>query len=199
MIGELTEVEESVREVVATSRAFIESATAINGMTREVRDIADQTNLLALNAAIEAARAGEHGRGFAIVADEVRKLAEKSASTASQIDAVTSSLGGQSEVVERSLTRGLDALTTTQDHLEQVTVALSEANQAVVETTSGMDRIAAVVNEQHEAGDSVGMSIEKIAQIGESGHGALARVDDAVRRLEVLSGDMETATGHFRI
>lgn len=58
---------------------------------------------LALNAAIEAARAGESGKGFAVVADEVRKLAEKSSSSASEIEHITHELSARSGHVEQRL------------------------------------------------------------------------------------------------
>ncbi|MGC0153037.1 methyl-accepting chemotaxis protein [Chromobacterium vaccinii] len=93
--GHLDTIAGSVTSMDTASQMLAQEWQGIEGSLADISAIADQTNLLALNAAIEAARAGETGRGFAVVADEVRKLAERSKSTANQVQGVLESLSAR--------------------------------------------------------------------------------------------------------
>jgi len=165
LIGEVSVVETTVREIAESVQQFVDSTVAITNMTREVKDIADQTNLLALNAAIEAARAGEQGRGFAVVADEVRKLAEKSAGSASEIDAITRALTQRSDAVQRSIQNGLEHLASSQDSMEAVAMVLGEASGSVTRVGEGLDAIANATEEQRRVSGQVAANIESIASM----------------------------------
>jgi methyl-accepting chemotaxis protein len=199
MIAELTLAENAVHEMTDTAREFIGSASAITGMTREVRDIADQTNLLALNAAIEAARAGEQGRGFAVVADEVRKLAEKSATTASQIDGVTRNLEQLAAKVKTTLDRGLGALATSQEYLETVAEALAETNQTVSQTTDGMGLINSAVDNQNQASAEITSNVERIVALAADGDAKAGQVAVTAQQIEDLAAELESAVRRFRM
>jgi methyl-accepting chemotaxis protein len=198
MIGELSQAESSVGDMTSIARGFVESASAISSMTREVRDIADQTNLLALNAAIEAARAGEQGRGFAVVADEVRKLAEKSASTANAIDQVTRNLEQQAGNVEVALNQGLAALATSQEHLENVAMTLGETNQSVGQTTEGMGRIHQAVQNQSRANSEIVVNVERIVALANTSESSVAALLAEAQELESLAGELGNAVQRFR-
>jgi methyl-accepting chemotaxis protein len=197
LIGEVGQVEATVKEIANSVTEFVRSTESITNMTRQVKDIADQTNLLALNAAIEAARAGEQGRGFAVVADEVRKLAEKSSASASEIDAVTHTLAQQAEVVRRSIESGLDHIASSQNSMNTVAEVLSSASTSVIEVGRGLDAIASATDEQRRVSGEVAQNIESISSMSRDNAHAVEQTATSAQEMEALADNLQSTVGRF--
>jgi len=199
LIGEVDHVERAVGQMDATVNAFVESTVSINHMTQEVREIAEQTNLLALNAAIEAARAGEQGRGFAVVADEVRKLAEKSAKSAGEIDAITTTLSKQSGEVRASLDSGREHLESSRKAADDVAGVLDAANASVSQVRSGLDEIAEATEAQRTSSEQVTRNIEAIAAMARDNDASISQTVDAAEDMARQAGGLQDAVARFRV
>jgi len=199
LITEIGRVKHAVNEMAGAVNAFVSSTVSITNMTREVKDIADQTNLLALNAAIEAARAGEQGRGFAVVADEVRKLAEKSATSANEIDSITRTLNDKSDAVRKSIEGGLADIASSESSLDAVAEAINQSNRSVEEVGIGLDSIAAATEEQRRVSAEAFTNIEAIAAMARENSEAVENTARSVQRLEELAHQLQNTVGRFRI
>ncbi|WP_346288530.1 methyl-accepting chemotaxis protein [Zoogloea sp.] len=199
LVSEVGHIQHNMGEIARTVEEFVRSTQAITNMTREVRDIADQTNLLALNAAIEAARAGETGRGFAVVADEVRKLAEKSARSASEIDAVTRSIMSQSAAVQAAIAAGEQSIGTSTQLAGEVEGVLMHSRDAVLQSTHGVTEITESVSEQQAASTAIAQSMERIANMVEENSAAAQNISASTTDLRALSHSLATAVAGFRV
>lgn len=154
-----------VKNTVNAMEEISHASKKIADITSAIDEIAFQTNLLALNAAVEAARAGEHGKGFAVVAAEVRNLAQRSATSAKEINSLISdslvkvdtgvrTASESGETLEKIVTAVLDVSNQVNDIMEaakQQEMGISQINAAITQMESMTQENAALVEEAASA------------------------------------------------
>ena len=161
----------NVEAMIEIERGSKKMAEAVELIT----DIADQTNLLALNAAIEAARAGENGKGFAVVADEVRKLAERSATSAKDIQNLIKENLSQ---VERGVTISKevgDMVSKIAENIQKIASQLESVASATLQQARGMKENTSVTESNATAAEELASSAEEMAAQAEALNGMVSK------------------------
>lgn len=191
-IGAMQETTQEVGRASREIQELEESARQINEIVNTIMDIAEQTNLLALNAAIEAARAGEQGRGFAVVADEVRKLAERTSSSAEEVNDIIGKLSGRVRQVTSTMQVVVEKVDVTQQGALSTAKTIEDMAAYSVETAEGNQGIYDASRQQmdqfgqlQETMESLfaamrenGTKVEATAAIGEDLRRATSRMNE---------------------
>ena len=148
---------DAMKNTIEAMTLIEKSSQKITDAVALISDIADQTNLLALNAAIEAARAGEHGKGFAVVADEVRKLAERSATSAKDIEVMIAESAKQ-------VTRGAQLSQDTGESLGHIVADMTAVAGQINAIARTMEAQAETVRQNTSITESNAATSDRLAQ-----------------------------------
>jgi len=202
----ISDSEASIRELADFMGRIDEVFTQLGTQSEEIgsivgniQDIAKQTNLLALNAAIEAARAGEQGRGFAVVADEVRSLAQRTQSSAQEIETLVTSLqssaGNSVSAMESSTTMAsntLERATATGATIERIARAVEDIKQY-------NSQIATASEQQTSVAEEINQNITSIRDVTDQSAASSNQTASSSSELARLGSDLQNLVSRFRL
>lgn len=164
-----------------------------------IKSVAEQTNLLALNAAIEAARAGEQGRGFAVVADEVRSLAQRTQSSASEIETLVDNLVSSAKASVSSMETGIKLAEQTLERAEFAGATIRETAEAVEEIRNHNSQIATAAEQQTSVAEDINKNVTQIRDVGDQSAASAEQVSAASDELAQLAEGLSGRISRFKM
>jgi methyl-accepting chemotaxis protein len=159
-------LEQAEADIALSSERTLALARKVNdidALLDLINEIADQTNLLALNAAIEAARAGENGLGFAVVADEVRRLAERSKTSAGEINTIIRAVQGETNATVMAMEKGAKQMQQGLILLEAVTDANAQVRMTTQQQRGATSQVVETMEQLTDSSRQVATAADQIA------------------------------------
>ncbi|WP_372972566.1 methyl-accepting chemotaxis protein, partial [Marinobacter sp.] len=175
----VSELNTQVEQVAERLRGLQKDSENIGTVLDVIKSVAEQTNLLALNAAIEAARAGEQGRGFAVVADEVRSLAQRTQSSASEIETLISNLVNSTEDSVTTMERGTTLAGQTLDSARTTGETIREIAAAVGNISQYNSQIATAAEQQTSVAEDINQNVTQIRDVSDQSATAAEQISSS--------------------
>jgi methyl-accepting chemotaxis protein len=198
-LGFVTELSKQSANVMQQLNSLQAETNNIGTVLDVIKSVADQTNLLALNAAIEAARAGEQGRGFAVVADEVRSLAQRTQSSASEIETLIGNLVSSAETSVSSMETGNKLAEQTLERAESAGLTIRETAEAVEEIRHYNSQIATAAEQQTSVAEDINRNVTQIRDVGDQSAASTEQVSSASDELARLAEGLSTQISRFKV
>ncbi|HOV13538.1 MAG TPA: methyl-accepting chemotaxis protein [Spirochaetota bacterium] len=181
-----------IDKMIDSMEAISHHSKNIQNSLEFIYDITEETDMLALNASIEAARAGSYGKGFSVVAAEIRKLAEKSQTTAKDID---TRIDENNDIVSQAKEITENSQNTIKEILETTVSSdqiLSEISTAINEQSVGQSEIIKSI-------ENINLAMQKLVETVEKMKITTNSIDDSINKLkdilnQVFKNELEMAS-----
>jgi methyl-accepting chemotaxis protein len=175
--------------------ALAHKVNDIDALLDLINEIADQTNLLALNAAIEAARAGENGLGFAVVADEVRRLAERSKTSAGEINTIIRAVQGETNATVMAMEKGAKQMQRGLMLLEAVTDANAQVRMTTQQQRSATSQVVETMEQLTDSSRQVSATADQIASAAGNLADLAGNLESSAKTATATNGVNGTSNG----
>jgi methyl-accepting chemotaxis protein len=175
-----------------------EQSHAIGAIMKVITDIASQINLLAMNASIEAAHAGEAGKGFAVVAGEVRSLAEKTRSTASEVDASIRNIQNLAQLNIAGMNNAAESISKVMALSGKTAESLSGASAVVADVMLHVQSIASAAEQQSASSKSITSLVNDVSGIALNNNKAISTVDEELHALKKKAAELLDLVAELR-
>lgn len=194
-------VQKAMQEMELIEKESNQASRAMTNLARQtgevakiievIRDLVSDTELLAFNAAIIAAKAGEEGRGFAVVAEEIRDLADRTTSSAQDIQDIINAIADETRTVTGAVEATGERIATGRQLSRSTGDALTKIVSSAGEAVKASEEIAQVTEIQgerakaqlEEAGNSL-RSIQEVARAIQEQKTAITRIQEGVNDMK---------------
>ena len=191
--AEMERIDGESRKAISAMQRLNRQTAEVTKIIEVIKDLVSDTELLAFNAAIIAAKAGAEGRGFSVVAEEIRDLADRTTSSADEIEAIIKSISKDTAQVNASVEstghfigRGKDLSRSTAEALGKI---VASSSQAASDSHELAQQIAEQGVRARSLIDQAGSSLRSVRAIVET----LQEQNAAVNRIDAGVDEMKSA------
>lgn len=190
-MAEMARIEEESQKATEAMERLSRQTKEVAKIIEVIKELVSDTELLAFNAAIIAAKAGEEGKGFSVVAEEIRDLADRTTTSAQDIQQIVKNIGGDTQEVTTAVGATARAIAKGRGLSQSAGEALSKIVESSNEAAAASDEIAELTEQQgrrarallNDAGRSL-QSVKSITRIVQEQQIAIARTQEGVSEMK---------------
>ena len=193
-ITEMARIEDESQKATEAMERLSRQTKEVAKIIEVIKELVSDTELLAFNAAIIAAKAGEEGKGFSVVAEEIRDLADRTTTSAQDIQQIVKAIGGDTQEVTTAVGATARAIAKGRELSQSAGDALSKIVESSNEAAAASDEIAELTEQQgrrarsllNDAGRSL-QSVKSITRIVQEQQIAIGRTQEGVSEMKAAA------------